>query len=320
MNRIQKGINAGLSRGLSGYLWLLKILVPISFATALLVYSGWLYKLDFLIEPVMGLLSLPASAALPLIIGILTGIYGAIAAMAALSFSLNQTILIANFLLISHNLIQESIVQGKAGFNPVFAALFRLGASVVITWIVSLFLSSGPAVLEVVSGTVASQADLTLAVMLKTWAWDILLLSIKIFIIIMPLMICLELMKEFKLIQHIVTLATPVLRLLGLSRSAGILWLTAAIFGLAYGSAVIVEETKTTTLSPDELSKLHLSIGINHAMIEDPALFLPLGIPPFWLWVPRFIAAVALIQCLHLLTYVRRLYAERTGHKKLCNH
>jgi hypothetical protein len=34
---------AGICRSTSGYLWLLKILIPISFATALLDYSGWIH-------------------------------------------------------------------------------------------------------------------------------------------------------------------------------------------------------------------------------------------------------------------------------------
>jgi len=107
-SRFKKGAVTGIKSGLKGYGWLLKILVPISFATTLLVYSGWLYKLDFLIQPAMGLFSLPASAALPLIIGILAGIYAAIAAMAAMAFTVDQMTLIAIFILISHNLSRMS--------------------------------------------------------------------------------------------------------------------------------------------------------------------------------------------------------------------
>lgn len=317
--RFKNGVESGLKRGLSGYLWLLKILTPISFATALLVYSGWLYKLDFLIEPVMGLLSLPPSAALPLIIGLFTGIYGAIGAMAALPLTVDQMTLIAIFLLISHNLIQESIVQGQSGLNPFVAAIFRLTASFIVTAIASLIIQPQPIVADVASVD-ALYKTLPFFTMVKGWSLEFASLALRIFTIIMPLMVVMELMKSFDLIRHIVKTISPVLSVMGLSQATGVLWLTAACFGLAYGAAVIVEETRNNSFSRDELVRLHLSIGINHAMIEDPSLFLPLGILPFWLWIPRLLAAILTIYAVQLINLVRRLHAERTGHKKLCNH
>ena len=88
----------------------------------------------------------------------------------------------------------------------------------------------------------------------------------------------------------------PVLKIFGLSRRTGFLWLTAAVCGLTYGAAVIVEEVKEGNLSKDELESLHISIGINHAMIEDAALFLSMGISLFWLCIPRIAAAIIIVQ------------------------
>jgi len=72
------------------------------------------------------------------------------------------------------------------------------------------------------------------------------------------------------------------------------------MFGLAYGGAVIVEEAKRGNLTDEELERLQLSIGINHSMIEDPALFLPFGIGMFWLWVPRLVMAIVAVRLLAL--------------------
>jgi len=317
--RFRSGIQSGVKRGFSGYLWLLKMLTPISFGTALLVYSGWLYKIDFLIQPIMGTLSLPSYAALPLIIGLFTGLYGAIGAMASLPLTVDQMTLIAIFLLISHNIIQESIVQGQSGLNPFIAAGFRLIASFTVTAIVSLIIQPQAPLADVASAD-ALYRTLPFLTMVRGWSLDFGHLALRIFTIIMPLMVVMELMKSFDLIRHIVRTISPLLSIMGLSRATGVLWLTAACFGLAYGAAVIVEETRSNTFSRDELIRLHLSIGVNHAMIEDPALFLPLGIMPLWLWIPRLMAAILTIHVLHLINLVRRLHAERTGHKKLCNH
>ena len=366
--RLYIGVQAGLKRGWSGYLWLMKILTPISLGTALLIHSGGLSAIDFLIEPAMGLFSLPASAAIPLIAGLFTGIYGAVGAMSALTLTPNEMTLIAIFLLISHNIIQESMVQGQSGLNAFVAAAFRLTMSVIVTFMVSLYfqpdattalqampdgvtgvpaLSTGAMTLQMAQESVAAMAATattstaaaatqtavtatastatgatagTWAEMLIQWGHGFLLLALQIFCIIMPLMVVLETLKALDLIRFLVKATAPILRLMGLSRATGVLWLTAAVFGLTYGAAVIVEETRHGSFSKDELTRLHLSIGINHAMIEDPALFLPLGISPFWLWIPRLTAAIAAIYLILFINAIRRFHAGRTGHKKLCHH
>ena len=126
----------------------------------------------------------------------------------------------------------------------------------------------------------------------KEWGSTTLSLSIKIFVIVMCILTSLEILKTFNLITPMVKLLKPILKIMGLNNKVGFLWLTAVIFGLAYGGAVIVEEVKAGHLSKEELEELHLSIGINHALVEDPSLFLSLGLSPFWLWVPRIIVAI----------------------------
>jgi hypothetical protein len=314
------GAKAGLNKGVSSLFWLLKILIPISFATTLLIHFELLYKLDFLLSPAMDVLMLPASAVIPLIVGLFTGIYGAVAAMAVLPLTTSQMALIAIFLLISHGIVLESIVQGKSGINPFFAAFFRIATSFIVTFICAKIMGD-----ELLQPAVAGLQTIvhneqTFLLMIQVWMSDMLKLCLQIFCIIMPLMMALEFAKEFNTIYYITKILSPVLFLLGLNKKTGILWLTAATFGLAYGSAVIVEETKTKSFSKLEITPLHLSIGINHAMIEDPALFLPLGIPPLWLWIPRLAAAIAATYLFHILNFLRRLNVKRADHKKFCNN
>ncbi len=305
-NKLTYGLKTGTQKGWHGFVWMLKIIVPISFLTVLLEYSGWINKINFILEPCMNLLSLSPIAALPLIVGMLTGIYGGIAAMAVLPLTTNEMTLIAIFLLISHNLIQEGIIQSQSGLKPFKATLFRLAASVVTVMIVSRFLGPEPA-LVVAKGTpvAVQQAFITL---MKNWLIATLYLSLKIFVIIMVIMILLEMMKIFNLIPHIVKVLSPLLKTMGLDQRAGILWLTAIAFGLAYGGAVIVEEAKEAYITKEQLEKLHLSIGINHSMIEDPALFLSLGLSAFWLWVPRLIVAIIAVRLFDLYYKIRSMH------------
>lgn len=318
--RVQAGTKTGLKKGWSGLIWLLKILVPISFLTALLVHFGIIYRLDFLLTPVMNWLSLPASAALVLIIGLFTGIYGTVAALSVMVFSMDHMILMAIFTLISHNLIQESIVQGNSGINPFVVAAFRLIMAFVVTFVCAKIIGVTPDQGIAPALDSFGKGPGPFFPMFQEWGVGTAKLCLQIFCIIMPLMVLLELAKIFNIIQMITRIFSPVVAFLGLDRSCGMLWLTAAVFGLAFGSAVIVEETRANEYEKEELTKLHLSIGVNHAMIEDPILFLPLGIPPFWLWIPRLIAAVAVTYLFSALLFARRLYAKRACHKKIRNH
>ena len=87
---------------------------------------------------------------------------------------------------------------------------------------------------------------------------------------------------------------------MGLGEKVGLLWTTAIIFGLTYGGAVIVEEAQSENISKEDLEMLHLSIGINHSMVEDPPLFISLGLNAFWLYIPRLVVAVIMVHLIRL--------------------
>ena len=301
-SKLKKGFTSGTTKGWSGFVWMLQIIIPISFLTSLLSYSGWMNGIDFFLQPVMSLFNLPSMAALPILVGILTGIYGGIASMVMLPLTNEQMTLIAVFILISHNLVQEGIIQAKSGIHPLKATLFRLAASVITVIIVSRFLKLDT--LAVVSEAMPKAAAQPFIAMLKNWFIASFYLCIKMFVIIMALMILLGIMKSFNIIHHIVRVIAPVLKAMGLNQKVGILWITAAVFGIAYGAAVIVEEVKEGNFDRQELEKLQISIGINHSMVEDPALFLTLGLNAFWLWVPRLLTAVLAV---HLFTLWHRI-------------
>ncbi len=295
---LREGIRAGLRRGWSGYLWMMKIILPISLLTALLDWSGLLNHLDFLLTPLMGFLSLPPSAALPLIAGMLSSVYAGIAAMAVLPFSAAQMTLMAVFILMCHSLLQEGIIQGQSGIHPLKATLVRFVAAVVTVLLIAPWVGSSPEMPAPTGGIAAGQP--AFAQMLRHWAGTTLMLAVKVFFIIMALLIFLECLKSFDLVEGLVRSLGPFLKVMGLDQRVGFLWMTAVIFGLSYGGAIIVEEAKSGHLSRDELEILHLSIGMNHSMVEDPPLFLPMGIHPLWIYLPRLVMAIVTVRLLRL--------------------
>ena len=297
------GLRRGAAKGWRGFVWMLKIILPVSLLTFLLDFSGCLAHLDGLLEPLMGGIHLPAMAALPLLAGLLTGIYGGIAAMTVLPFTVQQMTLIAVFLLIAHSLIQEGLVQHHSGCPMWMATANRLVAAVLTVLVVGWLL--GPETARKSAGVAPASATLAFWPALQAWGIAMVGLCLKMLLIIVGLMIAMELAKQYRLIDKVVRLIEPLLGLLGLDRQLGMLWLTAALLGITYGGALIVEEVREGKLPPDRLKTLHVSIGINHAMLEDPAIFIPLGIHPFWLWIPRLAVAMLFAHVYRLWLWMR---------------
>jgi hypothetical protein len=300
--QLKTGLRTGIKKGWSSFVWICKIIIPISFLAALLQWSGWLSQLDFLLHPLMSLINLPAAAALPIIIAMLVSFYAAIAIMVVLPFTIEQITLIALFITIAHMLIAEGIIQHKAGLNIIKATLVRIGAAILSVLVVSQFFTDTS---QSVTLPASLAVDAAFLEVLKGWAIDTLSLCGRVFIIIMLVMMALYASESLGWLKYLRNFFRPLMKILGLSDRAVTMWVTGAGFGLLYGSAVIMEEANKETLTKEELEHLHISIGINHSIVEETALFLALGVNPLWLLIPRFVAAIVAVQSLRAVQYLR---------------
>ncbi len=298
----KRGFIAGVKKGWSSFAWMCKIIIPISFLVTLLQWTGWLNQIDFLLNPLTSLINLPAAAALPIITGMLVNLYAVIAIITVIPFSIEQMTLIAIFNMIAHGLIIEGIIQHKSGLNIIKATLIRITVAILTVLIVSQFLGDTTQSVVVTAGLTVHTPFLEV---LKGWAIGTAALLLKILGIIMGIMIVLESLKSLGWMEHLLRFFRPLMRILGLSHRTAMMWLAATIFGLLYGGAIIVEEAKKGASTKAELERLHIFVGINHAMVEDPALFAVLGLNAFWLWVPRFIVAIMVAQAYCAIKYLK---------------
>lgn len=298
----KKAIIFGLAKGWGSFLWVLKILLPITFLISLGEWSGWIYKLEIIFRPIMPWLGLPPLAALPLIFGMLSGIYAGIAAMVALPFTKGQMTLLAIFLMFAHSLPQEGMIQGKSGFHPWKATFIRLATGLIALFALAPFWPPS----EQISAPVPSFSSnpSSFSNFLQDWLVANLIISLKILGIILGLFVFLEICKTRGWVEYIIKISKPLLKVFGLSPKAGIVWITGTIFGLIYGAAIILEEIKEGKLPRQELERLQISIGLQHSVIEDPLLFLALGLNPFWLWIPRLLATLLVV---HLYILAKKL-------------
>ena len=301
--QLRYGLRTGSRKGWGSFVWICKILIPTSFLVILIQWSGWLYQAVPLLNPLMRLINLPGEAALPIISGVLISLYTTIAIVTVIPFSLEQITLIAIFTMIAHSLIIEGIIQHKSGINAAKITLIRLASAILTVFIVSQFFGD-------TTRSIIVPAYLTVATpfieVLKVWGVGTIELLIKILIIIMAAMIALECLKSLGWMEYLLNFSQPVMKILGLSHRTALLWVTAVVFGLMYGGAVIIEEAKKGVLTKEELESLHISIGTNHSMVEEPALWLALGLNGFWLWVPKLITAVAAVQIYGAVRYFKK--------------
>ncbi len=312
-SEIERGLITGLKKSWENFLWIVKIIVPISFLITLFQWAGVISRLDFLFKPLMKLMNLPGEAALPVISGLLISPYASIAAMSALPFSLGQMTLIAIFTEIAHSLIPEGIIQMRCGMGVTKITLIRLIVAILAVLICGRFFEATAESVVTPSGLAVSQS---LIRTLKTWVGDTLWLLFKILVILLFIMITLEFLGAAGWVNYLLRLLSPLMRLLGLAERAGMPWLTASVFGLTYGGAVIIEEAKKGALTKEELEYLHISIGINHSMVEGPALLMALGLNPIWVWLPRLAAAIIAVQGYRALHYLKRLSLRYLATKK----
>ena len=301
-SQLKTGLRTGIKKGWSSFVWICKIIVPVSFLAALLQWSGWLGHLDFLLHPVMSLINLPATAALPIIIAMSVSFYAAIAIMVALPFTIEQITLIALFITIAHMLIAEGIIQHKSGLNIIKATLMRIGAAILAVLVVSQFFTDTS---QSVSLPPSLAIDTPFIEVLKVWAIDTLGLCGRVFAIIMLVMMALYSLESLGWLKYLRQFFRPLMKVLGLSDRAVTIWVAGAGFGLIYGSAVIMEEAKKEALTKQELEHVHISIGINHSIVEETALFLALGVNPLWLLIPRFGAAIIAVHTLRAIQFLK---------------
>lgn len=300
---MKQGLKVGLVKSWRTYLWIMKILIPISLGVTALQWSGLLPKMGVFLGPVMGLFRLPAEAAVPIILGVVVGPAGCVGAMMALPFSQAQMTLIGIFCLIAHSLPTESAVQAKAGFGWAKSLTARLGGASLLVIIVAPMLGAVPEMPPVEAAAAVQGMSLAQAGLL--WLRDLIKLAATMIVLVTVFLGAMEVCRAMGWIDPLARALSPAVRLMGLPPRVGLLWAAANIFGLTYGSAIIVEESTSGNLTDDEVQSLHWSISINHSLFEDPAVFLALGLPFFWLYVPRLLMAMAVGRLFTLWLAVR---------------
>lgn len=293
VSRIRSAVKSGLLSGLKTAIFLVKIMVPISLGVTLLIWSGILAWAAHFLAPIMGLVGLPGEAALVLVSATLLNVYSAIAIIGTLPLTMREITILAIMCLTAHNLIIETAVMKKSGSSAFKMVALRIGASIVAAYVLNLILPPGQAS----TASLARSAAATTAFwpMMSVWGLSTLRLILKILVLIFSIMIGQRLMEEFHIMDYLSKVTAPLMRIFGLSENVSFLWIVINLVGYAYGAAIIIERVKDGKMKPQEADLFNHHASLFHSALEDTALFLAIGVPLFWLLVPRLMMAMLVV-------------------------
>ena len=210
--------------------------------------------------------------------------------------------IIAVMCLVSHGFIIETAVLKKTGSSPIRMIFLRLSFSFLIGWMLNIIMP-GSAVSHT---TMIENNQLIFSDVLINWLYLIGKTVLKILILINLLLILQKVLDEFGVIKWLEKPLKPLMFLFGLPKQTSFSWVVANTLGLAYGSAVMINQVKEGKMSKKQADLLNHHISLSHSQLEDPLLFLTLGYGLLWLIVPRVIIAIVAVWIRRIELYFRK--------------
>lgn len=302
INRAFSSVKEILPKTLKTCLWLVRITVLVTLGVLFLEYFNILPYISEFLSPVFNLMGLPGEAALAYVSGYFVNVYSAIAVMATLNLDIRTVTILAAMILAAHNMITETAVQKKTGSSAVRMVLVRTISSLIIGYTLNLIIPGGGkmAVIE------ATATDLTLIEMLEVWFFKTLKLVVMMSVLIFTLSIIQRLLAEFGVIRWLSKFMRPVMAFFGLPAKTAFLWIVANTLGLAYGAAVMIDETESGKITKKDVDLLNHHISISHSNLEDVFLVASVGASIPWLLASRWTLSFLLVWELRLEMFIRK--------------
>lgn len=305
MSRIINGISNSFKRsapkGLKTAWWLIKITVPVTFGVMLMDYFGILTAIASVAGPWFKYLGLPGVSAIVLITSIFTNVYSVVAVLTMLNLPYREGVILATMCLVSHGFIIETAVMRKTGSSAFWINVNRLLGSIAVALILNLVMPGSFSGLD----KVYEPAQVSFATAVYNWFISVSSTIIKIFILVNILLFVQQLLEEFGLINIFEKPLSPFMKVMGLPQSTTFSWVVANVVGLAYGSAIMIDQREKGRLTAADADLLNHHISISHSEVEDPLLFLTLGYALHWLIWPRVFVAILSVWTRRLVPHIR---------------
>lgn len=295
---------------------LLRVMVPVFLLVSLLEASGWIETAGRWLGAPLELVGIGPRAAIALLVGLLTNLYAAIGSIASLGLTPAEALPVVLFLQFAHALPMEAAVAHQGGANGWLHALARIGMGAVAAAAAPLLAplaglgpgQQGAAILEG-AGTAPSLAagadpqgfGPVLFKSLGSLGETFLLLVA----ILAPLTLAIQLLERSGWLDRWSKATEPWMRRVGWGGDAAFPLVTGLFIGLVYGAGVLIERFQRGRLDRRVGWELFLFLGACHSVVEDPFLFVTVGVGPWVLLPPRILAGAAVLLVLGWRARVR---------------
>jgi len=306
LRRAGAALASGGKAAARSLLRLVAILLPLTVAMGLLDWCGAIRLLDRFLGPVTAIFGLPGSSVLALAAAAFIDIYAGVAAMAFLSLDMRAAVILAVICLVSHSLIAETAAMKKSGSSATKMVLLRLVCSLVAGWSTHLLLAPGFG--EAAFSVALGLGMAPLARIPGAWAARSGALSLDIAIIVMAVGALRIILEEFGGMTFLSRVLAPFMRFLGLDPSDSLYWVSANVAGYPYCAGLLTGDIESGKIKRQDGDLFNHNALFCHALIEDTAFFMVLGLPMFWLVIPRLVMATALTW----IERIRRRYVRRS--------
>ena len=130
----------------------------------------------------------------------------------------------------------------------------------------------------------------------------------RVFVIVVPIMVVLELFEGTRAFRAVVRAWARVVRHVGLDERSAAPTLVGFLFGIAYGGGVIVRDIRRHDIGRRQVFIMSVFLSMVHAIAEDSLVFIALGASAIWLVGFRIVwaALVTLVLTAVATVVVRR--------------
>lgn len=291
LDKVMQSFRSALPGTWKSASWLLKLMIPISLAVALLQHWGVLTWIAGYLNPLFSLLGLPGESAVLFISGAAAGTYAGVAAMMSVHLTLRQATIVGIMILICHALPMECTVNHKTG-----SSFWKMGLIRVLMAFVAAMCLNG--VLPEMSQPylyIGAAAESSLGQVLLTWFLSQIKISIMVFLIIYSLMVLQCLIEAYSLLEPLSRFLAPLMHFFGLPRKAAYMWLVGNVLGLSYGSAVMLDMEEKGHITPEDANEVNYHLIMNHSMLEDTIVLAMTGVSVFWILATRILFALVVV-------------------------
>ena len=115
---------------------------------------------------------------------------------------------------------------------------------------------------------------------------------INIAIIVIPLMVVIEILKDLKIIEKIASIAKPATNFFTMNEKSATSLIVGIFIGLLYGAGVIIQSVKDENLDKRSVLLVCIFLSLCHAVVEDTLLFKAVNAKLLPIVIFRLISAI----------------------------